>query len=130
MTQSSGAREASAMRGMHPTTSATSNLYDGNVTPTNDDGPASYLWCEVGATCILSATREGSSPEQIFTFIFTLTLTELRTQKLLIVESHLVLLTQVSMMFISSKNKVVLYDKCCWSFDLFRLFSVSVQLWK
>lgn len=38
MTQSSGAREASAMRGMHPATSATSNLYDGNVTPTNDDG--------------------------------------------------------------------------------------------
>lgn len=25
------------MRGMHPTTSATSNLYDENVTPTNDN---------------------------------------------------------------------------------------------
>lgn len=38
MTQNSGARQASTMRRMHPATSATSNLYDENVTPTNDNG--------------------------------------------------------------------------------------------
>lgn len=38
MTQNSEAQQAAAMEGMHPATSATSNLYDENVTPTNDDG--------------------------------------------------------------------------------------------
>lgn len=59
----SGAWQASAMRGMHPATSATSNLYDENATPTNDDGLRAIYGAKLEPPALFQPTRGQSSSE-------------------------------------------------------------------
>lgn len=65
-------QSASAMRGMHPATSAISNLYGENVTLTNDDG----LWVIYGAEpespALFQPPRDDPHPWRRYLYILAL----------------------------------------------------------
>lgn len=50
-------RKATVMRGMHPATSATSNLYNENVTPTNGDGLGAIYGVELQPPALFCPSR-------------------------------------------------------------------------